>query len=174
MGFRWRKSLRIFPGFRLNLSHRGVRGQIGGSPLSFSFRLFGGSAARRVTASLPGTGLSFVSTSYPDPVAPEPAQPDHTPPSAPINLHSLLREALTQAGQIRFVPIRFEALSHQPAETQREVFKAAIPRFNALLIERGIQRTRPPSGPDAIDELSDEKLAGLLIEIAAKTSEANT
>lgn len=162
MGFRWRKSLRIFPGFRLNLSHRGVRGQIGGSPLSFSFKLFGGSAARRVTASLPGTGLSFVSSSYPDANPPGADARGQTPPTPNVNPHSLLREALTLAGQMRFMPIRFEALAHQPAEIKREILKAAIPSLILLLTEHGVQRNGPLSGPEAIDDLSDEKIAALL------------
>jgi hypothetical protein len=61
MGFRFRKSIRILPGLRLNLSKSGVGLGFGGSPLSFSV----GPKGKRATASIPGTGLSF-STAIPD------------------------------------------------------------------------------------------------------------
>jgi hypothetical protein len=67
MGFRWRKSFSSFPGFRLNLSHGGARGQVGGSPLSFSFPLLGGAKQRRLSATLPGSGLSWVRDDGPPP-----------------------------------------------------------------------------------------------------------
>lgn len=156
MGFRWRKALRIFPGFQLNLSHRSVRGQIGGSPLSFSFRLFGASPARRITASLPGTGLSYVKTSYPSSeVAVEAAAP-------PVRVHSLLRQALNQVGLSRSAPVPFDELHEQPSAVRREIVKAAVPRFNQLLVEHGVRRDRLPSAPEAIDNLSDERIAALV------------
>jgi len=165
MGFRWRKSFKIFPGFRLNLSHRGARGQLGGSPLSFSFRLFGGSKARRLTASVPGTGLSFVTESAPA------GQPPHIEQShGATNYHALLREALTQAGQMRLIPIKFDHLPDAPTDVQREILKAAIPRLTMLLLANGAKRTGPALGPEVIDEFSDEKVAALLIETRTQTA----
>ncbi len=55
MGFRFRKSIRIAPGVRINLSKSGVSTSIGGKGLTLNSR-------GRVTASVPGTGLSYTST----------------------------------------------------------------------------------------------------------------
>lgn len=56
MGFRFGKSVRLFPGFRLNLSTRGVSASVGSSPLTVKFSKQG----VRSTTSIPGTGISFV------------------------------------------------------------------------------------------------------------------
>lgn len=166
MGFRWRKSFSIFPGFRLNLSHRGTRGQLGGSPLSFSFRLFGGSKQRRVTASLPGTGLSFVATSTPD--APSQSVQASERPAADLPL--LFREALTQAAQMRLIPLRFDQLLDQPAEVRRDVVKAAVPLLIELLRANGATQSGPLQAPEAVDEFDDAKIGALLIEVRDRTS----
>ena len=62
MGWGWRKSIKLLPGLRLNLSHRGARIGVGHAPLSLSFHLFGRKSPTRMTASAPGTGLSFTNT----------------------------------------------------------------------------------------------------------------
>jgi len=54
MGFRWR--VRVFPGVRLNVSKRGVSTSYGGGPLTVTVSKRGVTS----TASLPGTGLSYV------------------------------------------------------------------------------------------------------------------
>lgn len=55
MGFRFRKSIRILPGLRLNLSKSGVSASIGapGATVNLSDR------GTRATVGLPGTGLSY-------------------------------------------------------------------------------------------------------------------
>lgn len=55
MGFRFRKSIKLLPGVRLNLSKSGVSTSIGrrGATLNFSER------GTRGTVGLPGTGLSY-------------------------------------------------------------------------------------------------------------------
>ena len=55
MGFRYHRSIRILPGVHLNISKSGMSLSIGGSPLTLNF----GERARRITASLPGTGWSW-------------------------------------------------------------------------------------------------------------------
>lgn len=55
MAFRFRKSVRIAPGIRLNFSRSGVSTTLGGRGLSVNM----GRRGTRVTAGLPGTGLSF-------------------------------------------------------------------------------------------------------------------
>jgi hypothetical protein len=60
MGFGFRKSFKIAPGVRLNVSSRSVGASVGVKGLRYSVNSRG---QRRTTASLPGTGLSFTSTS---------------------------------------------------------------------------------------------------------------
>lgn len=60
MGFRFRKSFKIAPGVRMNVGKKGVGMSFGGKGLRYSVN----SSGRRTTsASIPGTGLSYVSTS---------------------------------------------------------------------------------------------------------------
>jgi hypothetical protein len=55
MGWRFRKSFKLFPGARLNLSRRGLSATIGGSPLSLNI----GGRGAHLNVSIPGTGLSY-------------------------------------------------------------------------------------------------------------------
>jgi hypothetical protein len=59
MGFRFHKSVKLFPGFRLNFSKSGTSLSVGGRGATVNFSDRG----TRTTLSLPGTGLSYVSTS---------------------------------------------------------------------------------------------------------------
>ena len=58
MGFRFRKSIKIAPGVRVNLSRRGVSTSIGprGAKLNV------GRQGVRATVGLPGTGISYSKT----------------------------------------------------------------------------------------------------------------
>jgi hypothetical protein len=60
VGFRYRKSVRIAPGIRLNVSRRGVGVSAGVKGLRYSLSPTG---RRRRTVSLPGTGISYVTSS---------------------------------------------------------------------------------------------------------------
>jgi hypothetical protein len=55
MGFRFRKSVRLIPGVRLNFSRSGPSVTVGGHGLSTNYSKRGA----RSTVSLPGTGLSY-------------------------------------------------------------------------------------------------------------------
>ena len=55
MGWRFRKSFRVIPGVRLNLSRRGLSATVGAGPLSMGI----GSRGIYANASIPGTGLSY-------------------------------------------------------------------------------------------------------------------
>jgi len=60
MGFRYRKSIRIFPGVRINLSKTGIGASVGFK----GFRLTKRADGRvQKTISLPGTGISYVDVS---------------------------------------------------------------------------------------------------------------
>lgn len=55
MGFRFRRSIRLAPGLRLNLSRSGISTSFGGRGLTLNF----GEKGARATVGLPGTGLSY-------------------------------------------------------------------------------------------------------------------
>ena len=59
MAFLFRKRIKILPGIWFNLSKRGVRTSIGGKGLTLNIK----EGKVRTTASLPGTGLSYRTTS---------------------------------------------------------------------------------------------------------------
>ena len=53
MGFRFHRRLTLLPGVHLNLSKSGISLSVGGAPFTLNI----GNGIRRLTASLPGTGL---------------------------------------------------------------------------------------------------------------------
>lgn len=55
MAFRFRKSKKLFPGVTASLGKKGFGVRIGGRNVGMSF----GPSGKRVTSSIPGTGLSF-------------------------------------------------------------------------------------------------------------------
>jgi len=59
MTFLFRKRIKILPGIWLNLSERGTSTSIGGKGLTLNIK----EGKVRTTASLPGTGLSYRTTS---------------------------------------------------------------------------------------------------------------
>lgn len=84
MGFRFRRSLKIAPGIRLNFSKSGVSTSFGGRGATFNV----GSRGTRTTVGLPGTGLSW-STSN-----------SHNPRSNPTSLMSGQQPKTSRAGWI--------------------------------------------------------------------------
>jgi hypothetical protein len=58
MGFRFRKRVKLFPGFSVNLSKSGTSVSLGGRGATVNF----GKRGERVTTSLPGTGISYSKT----------------------------------------------------------------------------------------------------------------
>ena len=63
MGFRFRKSLRILPGVKINLSKTGGSLSLGGRGASVNL----GRKGVKTTVGLPGSGMSYSEqTSYPD------------------------------------------------------------------------------------------------------------
>jgi hypothetical protein len=55
MGFRFRRSVRLLPGIRLNFSTRGVSTSVGGRGFNLNF----GKRGIRTTVGIPGTGISY-------------------------------------------------------------------------------------------------------------------
>src|SRR4051794_4739181 len=87
MAFRFRRSIKILPGFRLNLSGSGASVSVGPRGLHYTL----GPRGTRVTAGIPGTGLSWSQyTPYAKPhsdvvLAPEAVSgPPLTPVEEPI------------------------------------------------------------------------------------------
>jgi endonuclease YncB( thermonuclease family) len=62
MGFRFRKSFRILPGIRLNLNAKSKSVRFGPRGLGYTVSTTG---KRRITASIPGTGLSYSEVTNP-------------------------------------------------------------------------------------------------------------
>ena len=60
MGMRFRKSINLGGGTRLNISKSGIGGSVGGKGFRYTQKANGGT---RTTASIPGTGLSYVKDS---------------------------------------------------------------------------------------------------------------
>jgi hypothetical protein len=75
MGFRFHRTVRLFPGFRLNLSKSGVSASVGtrGAWLTF------GRNGTRTTVGLPGTGISYTTTSLASETQNAVAPPARTP-----------------------------------------------------------------------------------------------
>ena len=67
MGFGFRKSFKIAPGVKLNTGKRGASLSVGGKGLTANISKRG----TRTTASIPGTGLSYTSTSTRKKVKPQ-------------------------------------------------------------------------------------------------------
>lgn len=76
MGLRFRKSFKLFPGVRLNVSKSGVSASFGGPGATLNV----GPRGVRGTAGLLGTGLSFSTTLVPAATIPSTNQPSPTPP----------------------------------------------------------------------------------------------
>lgn len=57
MGFRFRKSVKLIPGVRLNLGKRGASVSVGGKGLTYNISKKG----TRTTVGVPGTGVSYSS-----------------------------------------------------------------------------------------------------------------
>src|SRR4051794_33668247 len=104
MSWRFRRSFRVIPGVKLNLSKRGLSCSIGGAPLTLNV----GPRGVYGTASIPGTGISlrhrFGSGSEPSSSQPLPSsseQPSSRVPSAVVpeppvqEIHSGSTELLT-------------------------------------------------------------------------------
>lgn len=66
MGFRFRKSFKIAPGIRLNLSKSGTSVTLGGRGASVNI----GGKRPRATVGIPGTGVSYTSPLNPGQPAP--------------------------------------------------------------------------------------------------------
>jgi len=72
MGFRFRKSIKLFPGIRINLSKSGVSTSVGvpGATVNFSDK------GTRTTVGLPGTGMSYSERISGNKAGPQPGEPE--------------------------------------------------------------------------------------------------
>jgi hypothetical protein len=81
MGFRFRRSIKLLPGIRLNFGKRGVSTSIGVRGAHVTF----GKAGTRTTVGLPGSGISYTHLDKPHherlvASAPDPAPESSAPP----------------------------------------------------------------------------------------------
>jgi hypothetical protein len=114
MGWRFRKTFRILPGVRLNVSKTGISTSIGASPFTVNI----GPRGVHSTAGIPGTGISIrerldqptSSRSFrppsPAPIEPQPTfpAPSSTPPTADLGeeIRSAGTDVMTSAGLAEF------------------------------------------------------------------------
>jgi hypothetical protein len=63
MGFRFRRSIKVLPGVRLNFGKRGISTSIGVRGAHVTF----GNSGTRTTVGLPGSGLSYTHLGNPHP-----------------------------------------------------------------------------------------------------------
>lgn len=104
MGWRFRKSFKVIPGVRINLSRRGLSTTIGTSPFSVNLS----SRGIRSTATIPGAGISFSSShtagrQTAPAIAPVSAQepgtsPERRAPQPLDEIRSASTEAMTTEG----------------------------------------------------------------------------
>ena len=80
MGFRFRRSIKILPGIRLNIGKRGVSTSIGGRGAHITI----GKRGTRATLSAPGTGISYSTTSRPHHAAAKPPGAARQTPHAEV------------------------------------------------------------------------------------------
>jgi len=95
MGFRFRRSFRLFPGVRLNASKSGLSASFGtrGAWLTV------GKRGTRATIGLPGTGISYTTTASSHPRHTQPTPAAATPESTPQTPEQ--RAAALQASEVR-------------------------------------------------------------------------
>jgi hypothetical protein len=129
MGWRFRRTFKVLPGVRLNVSKSGISTSIGGAPFTVNLS----SRGIQSTASIPGTGLSFrqhssspsggsrVPLAPPSPVAPAlPQTPSHlvpapqlVPAGPTVDLGEEIRSAgtdvLTSSGLAAFKDLLLQA-----------------------------------------------------------------
>jgi Protein of unknown function (DUF4236) len=98
---RFRRSIRIFPGLRINVGKRGASVSVGGRGAHVTV----GRTGTRTTVGLPGTGLSYTHLDKPHQEAPGEAQPPVPEiPKRPWLLIALLVGAALIAAVIRSAP----------------------------------------------------------------------
>jgi tetratricopeptide (TPR) repeat protein len=180
MGWRFRRTLRILPGVRLNISRRGLSASLGvpGARLTL-----GGKGGPRTTFGLPGTGISYTKTwkveapatgatsrgqprQAPRPVAEErpplpPGRPGgeaHLPqPAAMPHPPGLVEGLLMPEAERHFAMGVYELWNDRP-EAASEAFEAALakePRSAEVYFLAGLAERALGNSQAAIDHLEN-------------------
>ena len=121
MGFRFRRSLRIAPGLRINLSRSGVSTSIGRRGAWFTF----GPRGTRETIGVPGSGVYYTAQQQP--------HPEQAPPPAAAGQRiAAWRKPHAGSDHLGAAPARCgQASSGSPSADRRRPQSAAIERFGA-------------------------------------------
>jgi hypothetical protein len=123
MSWRFRKSFKVIPGVRLNLSRSGLSASIGGAPVTLNI----GPRGLIGTASLPGTGISyrhnFGAPHTDSPTLPSHVRPASAPftPTIPAPLHPV--PAIQPMEEIRSAST--ELLTSQSLQALKQVIQTA-------------------------------------------------
>lgn len=123
MGFRFRRSVRLFPGVRLNFSGGGISTTLGVRGASINV----GPRGTYANLGLPGTGLSYRAHLS----SPQPHELPSTPPTLPVSSPPLPLAppvAASQPGAIASAPIEF-LTSRGLGELKRLINEAAVKRI---------------------------------------------
>ena len=141
MGWRFRKSFAPIPGVRVTLSKRGITTSVGVGPV----RLSSGPAGAGLTATLPGTGLSYhqplTGPSAPSPASPSPRLPAPAPvaypvPTAPLS-STVMEEIRSGSSSVMTTPgLAAFKESLRNAEAQHAAIKVDLEQAQQLELQR--------------------------------------
>lgn len=130
MGFRFRRSVRLFPGVRLNFSLSGVSVSAGVPGAMINI----GPRGSRLTMGLPGTGISYVHNFNPPGPAkrgPSPVEAYLDPPAPPVPLHPISGpQPQPLAGEIKSAEVA--SLTSSDLEGLKKLINEAVHQRAAL------------------------------------------
>ena len=148
MGFRFRKRLKLFPGFSLNFSKNGLSSlSIGGPGATMNVPL-ARSGGTRTTVGIPGTGLSWTEESTSKPQHPTADLPDNEIHTGPRGGHWQWR----QRRDGRFYKDYLSANEWQSVEQRRQAQRPApnVPSTEATIQEVMATLCGPENVGDAL------------------------
>jgi hypothetical protein len=156
MGFRFRRSVKLLPGLRLNLSKGGVSLSAGipGAHINFSPR------GARTTFGVPGSGFSWSTNLKPGQTPPRYFSPENTDSIRPIRTTGELEETLRTPGhKVVYTRSRRKLSAQQTNALYRRLAlqewqqqaQAKIDKFESDLVERLNSWREMPSIPSAAD-----------------------
>lgn len=159
MGIRFGKSIRLGKYFRINLSTQGIGFSVGGKGLTFS----SGPRGQRVTASIPGTGLSYVrhlgggrsSSKRTSARRAAPAAEPAAPPEPRQLSVAKPTPGLFASGQEKAFYAAIEALDSGNRDAALAYFSEAREEPAALIMTAALLSHLPARRIEAIDQLEE-------------------
>lgn len=169
MGFRFRRSIKIAPGIRLNLNSKSTSVRIGPKGLGYTFSSNG---KKRVTASIPGTGISY--SEVVSPARRQPAVPVQSLQSSGVQRKANLWPWII--GLIGIV-IAFNVFGNASPSTnpstaaiQSPQVAASTPTSSPSASAARPQPTTPPPSPEPASEVRYVTATSLNVRSAPNTA----